>query len=94
MRPTLQEAADIEAVMRELKALRESKGISQREIAEVMGLTQGNYSRLERGEYVPKMSTLQVWARALGQKVVFHVQPDTGETDRLLQEAFDAMGVE
>lgn len=77
--------ASVQDLCDRLKALRIGKGISQRAIAAEMGMAQGNYQRLESGKYVPKMSTIQIWARALGCKVHFTLLRD----DEALEDALD-----
>lgn len=85
MTPTDDEQVQVQEICRKLKELRVQKGISQRAIAAEMGLTQGNYSRLESGTYVPRMSTVFVWARALGYKVELVLEKDEGA----LEDALD-----
>lgn len=57
------------AILDALKDLRKKKGMSQREVAELMGMAQGNYNRLENGKYTPRLSTIILWARVLGHKI-------------------------
>lgn len=83
MQPTPREETETAAVLAELRQLRTSRGISQREIAEAMGIPQPNFNRLENGRYVPRMSTLQVWARALGYKVVFTLEKEAVSMDAI-----------
>ncbi|MCR1868968.1 helix-turn-helix domain-containing protein [Longicatena caecimuris] len=44
--------------MNRLKILRESKGLKQKDIANKMNLSQGNYSRYEQGTLTPTTETL------------------------------------
>ncbi len=53
----------------ELRALRESKGLSQRELAEQVGTTQSAIARLEGGRISPSLPTLDRIATALGAEV-------------------------
>lgn len=53
----------------EIRALREKKGISQRELAERVGTTQSAIARLEAGNISPSLPTLDKIAAALGAEV-------------------------
>jgi HTH-type transcriptional regulator/antitoxin HipB len=54
----------------ELRAARERKGLSQRTLAEKVGLPQGHLSRIERGEVDVQISNLMELARALEFELV------------------------
>jgi ribosome-binding protein aMBF1 (putative translation factor) len=54
---------------REIRALREKKGLSQRELAERVGTTQSAIARLEGGHISPTLPTLDKIANALGAEV-------------------------
>jgi transcriptional regulator with XRE-family HTH domain len=49
-----------------LKAIRESKGLSQGDIEHQTGLLRCYLSRCENGHTVPSIDTLEKWARAMG----------------------------
>ncbi|CAN5207370.1 helix-turn-helix transcriptional regulator [soil metagenome] len=51
---------------REIRVLRESRGLSQRELAELVGTTQSAIARLEGGHVSPSLDTLDRVAGALG----------------------------
>lgn len=53
----------------EIRALREKKGLSQRELAERVGTTQSAIARLEAGNISPSLPTLDKIAAALGAEV-------------------------
>jgi DNA-binding XRE family transcriptional regulator len=53
----------------ELRALREKKGLSQRQLAELVGTTQSAIARLEGGRISPSLPTLDRVAAALGAEV-------------------------
>jgi ribosome-binding protein aMBF1 (putative translation factor) len=53
----------------EIRALREKKGLSQRELAERVGTTQSAIARLEGGNISPSLPTLDKIAHALGAEV-------------------------
>lgn len=54
---------------RQVRELRESVGISQRELAARMGTTQSVIARLEAGGSKPSLSTLERVAEAVGKTV-------------------------
>jgi len=54
---------------RQVRQLRESHGLSQRELAERMHTTQSVIARLEAGGSKPSLSTLERVANALGTSV-------------------------
>jgi ribosome-binding protein aMBF1 (putative translation factor) len=54
---------------RQVRELRESHGLSQRQLAERMHTTQSVIARLEAGGSKPSMSTLERVAKALGASV-------------------------
>lgn len=50
----------------EVRARREASGLSQRELAELVGTRQPNIARLEAGDVMPTLTTLDRIADALG----------------------------
>ena len=62
----------------EIRALRERKGLSQRELAELVGTTQSAIARLEGGRISPSLPTLDRIAAALGAEVTVTIT-DTSE---------------
>lgn len=52
-----------------IKALRVRHGLSQRELAELSGLRQQSFARLETGRQYPSVQILQRIARALGKRL-------------------------
>src|SRR5260370_41574444 len=56
-----------------VRNLRESRGISQQDLAERMGTTQSVISRLESGGAKPSLTTLERVGAALGADVVIGV---------------------
>jgi transcriptional regulator with XRE-family HTH domain len=48
-----------------LRCLREHKNLTQEEVAQRAGLVQRYISRVENGHAVPKLETLEKWARAM-----------------------------
>jgi DNA-binding transcriptional regulator YiaG len=60
-------------LLRELAAMREKLGLSQTVVAARMGTSQSAVARLEAGEIDAKLSTVERFAAALGQKVEWRV---------------------
>lgn len=54
----------------EIQALREERGLSQRQLAERLGTTQSAVARLEAGHVSPSLPTLDKVADALGVELV------------------------
>lgn len=48
---------------------RKSKGMTQKELATLSGITQGDISKLENGSANPSIKTLQRLAKAMGKKL-------------------------
>ena len=64
------------AEFRNLQALRQSAGLTQRKVCEELDMTQGNLSRLERNSDM-LLSTLQKYVAAIGGKLHLTVElPD------------------
>lgn len=53
----------------EIRRLREARGLSQRELAELVGTTQSAMARLEGGKISPSLPTLDRIAAALGAEL-------------------------
>lgn len=64
-----EEQAPERAVMREIAFERERAGLTQKELAERVGMRQGNLSRLENGNGNPSINTLAKIARGLGKRL-------------------------
>lgn len=60
-----------ERIGQRIVALRKEKGLSQKELAEMVGITPGNLSRIEAGKYDPKLESLARIAEPLGLMVDF-----------------------
>ena len=69
---------------REMKAaliqLRVDAGVTQKQLADVMGVTQQAVHKLERYDSDPKLSTLRRYANAVGAIVQHTVTPDVGQS--------------
>jgi transcriptional regulator with XRE-family HTH domain len=66
-----------------LAETRERRGLSQRALAETMGTTQANVSRVERGDDL-RVSTLQRYAQALGGRLQIDVAFEDDDTTALV----------
>jgi DNA-binding XRE family transcriptional regulator len=64
----------------EIRALRERKGLSQRQLAELVGTTQSAIARLEAGRNSPSLPTLDRIANALGAEVIISFTDTTNLT--------------
>ena len=62
---------------KKLIRLRKSKGLTQAEIAKIMGTNKSNISRLECGEKIsyPTLATIAKYAGALGYKINLDFKP-------------------
>lgn len=62
---------------KKLIRMRKSKGLTQEEIAKLMGTNKSNISRLECGDKVsyPTLATISKYAGALGYKVNLEFEP-------------------
>ena len=59
--------ADVDPLLRELRALRRAQELTLAEVAQRTGArASGHFSRLELGYTQPQLSTLRAWAAALG----------------------------
>lgn len=56
-------------LLRELAAKRERAGITQKDVAAAMKTSQSAVARMERGEIDAKLSTVERYAAAIGQRV-------------------------
>ncbi len=64
------------ALLRELAAKRDAAGLSQTAVAARMGTSQSAVARLESAEVDVKLSTIERYAAAVGQRVEFHLADD------------------
>lgn len=76
------ESADMrEALVR----LRHDLELSQRDVAERMGISQQAVCKLERYDADPRLSTLERYANAVGALVYHRVEVDRGQSARLAE---------
>lgn len=57
------------AIGRHLRSLRETAGLSQRDVARRMGRPDGTVSMIETGDRDPRVSTLLRYCEAIGARV-------------------------
>ena len=70
------EATEAEfSVIKSMISARQEKNITQKQLAELTGISQADISRLENGNANPSLSTLQKIARGLGMKVKVEFVP-------------------
>lgn len=63
-----------ESVVRQLKEVRKGKGITQQELAELVGTKKSNISRFESGRYNPSLDFLVKVADGLGKQIQMKVK--------------------
>lgn len=71
-----------------IKKLREGKGLTQEQLAEMVELHVTNISKIERGLYIPPILTLERIAKALDVNAPYLLQK---EKDNKTQEAIDEL---
>jgi ribosome-binding protein aMBF1 (putative translation factor) len=79
--PAVRQAYDAQApefeLARELIAARTQAGLTQGDVAALMGTTQSVVARIESGKYTPSMRTVQRFASAVGARAVVRMEPLT-----------------
>lgn len=73
-------ASEDRALKADLIKLRQQSGLTQKELADIMGVTQQAICKLERYDSDPKASTLRRYANALGALYEHRVQQDHGQS--------------
>lgn len=63
-----------ESVVRQLREVRKGQGITQQELAELVGTKKSNISRLESGRYNPSLDFLIKVADGLGKQIQMKVK--------------------
>lgn len=61
-------------IVRQLKEVRKAEGMTQEELAELVGTQKSNISRLESGRYNPSLDFLVKVAGGLGKKIQVSVK--------------------
>lgn len=70
----LEAAQERRRLLRELAAKREKAGITQKDVAAAMKTSQSAVARMERGEIDAKLSTVDRYAAAIGQRLEWRVK--------------------
>ena len=74
------------ALMSSLLRLRHGAGLTQKAVAERMGISQQAVNKLERYDSDPKLSTLRRYANSVGAIVEHRVSPDLGQSVAMANE--------
>ena len=61
-------------IVRQVKEVRKAEGMTQEELAELVGTKKSNISRLESGRYNPSLDFLVKVAGGLGKKIQVRVK--------------------
>ena len=78
---------EIDQYSRILRDARKRMGLSQRELAQRIGITQGHVSKIERGEVDMQLTTLLDSARALGLELMLLPRSDVRFAEALLKSS-------
>lgn len=70
----LEAAQERRRLLRELATRREKAGITQKDVAAAMKTSQSAVARMERGEIDAKLSTVDRYAAAIGQRLEWRVK--------------------
>lgn len=62
--------------MFDFKAFRKSRGLTQKEMAEIIGLSQASYSRIETGDFIPSEEKCKEYIQNI-QKIFPSVREDS-----------------
>jgi transcriptional regulator with XRE-family HTH domain len=60
----------MENILKNIRTIREAKGLSQDETAEMMKISQSQYARFERGTTKTDLETLQLFAKCVGLDLI------------------------
>jgi predicted transcriptional regulator len=64
----------------QLRVMRQERGLTQQEVAKAVGINQGYYSRVEKGDVIP--------SPALAERIVMHLGPPLSEEQVLYPQRF------
>lgn len=80
-------------LLRDLVQLRIDSGLSQKDIAQKLGISQQAISKFEKLDADPRLSTIRLYAHAIGALVAHVVEDDNGQLlsmgDGWVQAKFD-----
>lgn len=68
-------------IAKRIKTIRETKGMSQKELITAVGLGAPMYSRIETGKVEPSLTTLEKIAKALGVSLVDFFEDDQNPSE-------------
>lgn len=89
-----QDAEEARRVGRRLRALREDRGLSQRDVAKLVGMPPSQLSKIESGSFDLRVSTVQTLLRVMGATFAEISGPDALEiSQKELRRAAPKMGV-
>lgn len=66
-----------------LVKVRKERGLSQQDVADILGITQPTVAVFERSDADPKLSTIRRYAHAIGAMVTHRVSADNGQFDHV-----------
>lgn len=67
---TFNEEGNIMTTHETIQNARKAKGMTQQQLADMVGMTQGNIARIESGRHCIRLDKLELIANALGIKIV------------------------
>ncbi len=89
-----QDAEESRRIGRRLRALREDRGLSQRDVAGLVGMTAPQLSKIESGNFDLRVSTVQTLLRAMGATFAEIAGPDALEiSQKSLRRSAERAGV-
>jgi len=87
-RKAYEDLAEEYSLIREMLTARSKSGLTQEEVAELMGTTKSAVSRLEStGKHAPSLTTLKKYAQAVGCHLEIKLVPKSRPTKRLPSRA-------
>ena len=84
--PEFREAAEELEPAYQVARLRVLRGLTQKELAKLVGTRQPSIARLERGKSEPRLSFLRKVAKALGARLEIQLVPDEEEAKPTTEE--------
>lgn len=78
-----EEFAEIHEIARQVVHFRTLSGLTQRQLAELVGTSHSQIARLESGIHKPSVDTLQRVAHALGKRLCITLEPTDVEGEKL-----------
>ncbi len=89
-----EDANEARRIAHRLKALREDRGLSQRDVAALAGMTSPQLSKIESGSFDLRVSTVQALLRAMGATLGEISRPGTPEiSQKVMRKRAEDVGV-